>query len=341
MPAVIGLDVGKSSYRAVEVSRKKNKKAVLEKALTCDTCAGEDYNKSVANLKEFVKASGFSTRNVVLSLPESRVFSTTLSLPFKTEKEIKSYLEIQGGKVFPKPLADLVYSFQILGPNEQDKEGLDVNVVACGKEYVEELYKKARQAGLKVLTLEPESYSIVRALIKGQNLQPNEAVLVINVGSVDTNMMVIRNGSVRFSRNISVGGEVFNKALSQSLGITNEQAEEYKKTYGLEGELLEGKVRSALKPAADTLINEIKRTMNFYSTRNTFCEFKRALYSGGSAVMPGLLSYSAENLGIEVELANPFANVTFSNKLAKQKESLINLGPAYTVAVGLALKEMP
>lgn len=345
MPAVIGLDIGNSSYRAVEVSSKKapgkSRKIVLEKALTYNIRVDKDSNKSAENLREFIKTSGFSTKDAVLSLPESSVFSTILSLPFKTEKEIKSYIEIQGGKIFPRPLAELVYSFQILNPGERNKGGLDVNVVACDKERVEGLYKKARRAGLKVIALEPEAYSIVRALMRGQGLQPNEALLVVNMGSIDANTMVIGNGLVRFSRNVPLGGEVFNKAISQALGVTDEQAEEYKRTYGLEGALLGGKVRDALKPVADTLINEIKRTMNFYSTRNAFCEFKKVVYSGGSAVMPGLLGYSAESLGTEVEVANPFANMEFSSRLSGQKENLINLGPAYTVAAGLALREMP
>jgi len=42
---------------------------------------------------------------------------------------------------------------------------------------------------------------------------------------------------------------------------------------------------------------------------------------------------------MEVELANPFAGLDFVPALDKDRERLIGLGPAYTVAVGLALKE--
>jgi len=343
MPAVIGLDIGHTSYRAVEVDYKKvagAKKPILTKALICESCPNKDPKESTENLKEFVGSAGFSTKNVVLSLPESSVFTTILSLPFKTDKEIKGYLDIQGGKIFPRPLAELVYSFENLGPNEQNKEETEVNVVACGKEYVEKLIETARTVGLKAVSVESDSFSIVRALVRGQYLQPNEAILVVNVGSMGTDMMVIRKGNVRFSRNVSLGGDFFNKAIAQGLDITEEQAEEYRKSYGLDAELLDGKVRQVVLPVAETLINEIKRTMNFYTTRNNYCTFNRVLYSGGAATMPGLLGYSAENLNIEVELANPFANLEFSSKLLPEKEKLINLGPLYTVAVGLALKEI-
>lgn len=343
MPTVIGLDIGTSAFRAVEISNKnrgKSKAIILERAVTCDNCVDKDNKKLAENLKNFIKDSGFSTRDAVLALPESHVFSTILNLPFKTEREIKNYLDIQGGTIFPKPLSELVYSFVILGPNERNKGEVDVNVVASGKEYVAKLFDTAKSAGLNVLAVESEAYAIVRALMKSQNISQNDAILVVNVGSVDADMMVIRNGFVRFSRNVTLGGTTFTKAISQMLDVTEEQAEEYKKSYGMDDSFLEGKIINAMRPVAETLINEIKRTINFYSTRNTFCEFKKVIYSGGSSVMPGLLAYSAENLGMEVELANPFVSVSFSSSAAKLKDNINNFGPVYTVAMGLALKQI-
>lgn len=343
MPTVIGLDIGHTSYRAVEVEYKKvagTKKPILNKALIYELSLEKDPKKTLENLVEFVRNADFSTKDVVLSLPESSVFATILSLPLKTDKDIKSYLDIQGNKIFPAPMQDLVYSFVNLGSNDQKSDEVEVNVVACRKENVEKLIDTARAAGLKTISVESDSFSIVRALAGGLNLTANEAILTINIGSMGTEMMVIRKGSMRFSRNVSLGGESFNKIISQSLGITEEQAEEYRTSYGLDPELLDGKVRKAILPMAETLINEIKRTMNFYITRNNFCTFSRILYCGGVSTMPGLLSYSAENLNLEVELANPFTNLEFSPKILPQKEKLINLGPLYTVAVGLALKEI-
>lgn len=339
MPSVIGLDIGSTDFRAVEVfSKGKGKSPTLNKAVTCEACVAGDFKELARSLKHFVSESGFSSKNVILALPESNVFSTILNLPFHTEKEIKNYLDIQGGKIFPKPLSELVYSFELLGPNELNKAETDVNVVACGKEYISTLFNISKEAGLHVLAVESEAYAIVRALLKQQNMTPNDAFLVVNVGSTDADMMVIRNGFVRFSRNVTLGGNTFSKAIAQTLNVSEDQAEEYKKTYGLDYSALEGKIVLAMRPVAETLMTEIKRTINFYSTRNSYCEFKKVIYSGGSSVMPGLLSYSAENLGMEVELANPFVGLEFSPKIARMKDSLINSGPVYTVAMGLALK---
>ena len=55
--------------------------------------------------------------------------------------------------------------------------------------------------------------------------------------------------------------------------------------------------------------------------------------------MPGLLLYMANNLNLEVELANPFSNLAFSKDIEGKKDWFIQNGPLFTAPVGLALKE--
>lgn len=55
--------------------------------------------------------------------------------------------------------------------------------------------------------------------------------------------------------------------------------------------------------------------------------------------MPGLFFYMASNLDLEVELANPWKIIQFSDKNAARKNSLLEEGPVYATSVGLALKE--
>ncbi|HAZ29715.1 TPA: hypothetical protein DCY43_03155 [candidate division WWE3 bacterium] len=340
MPSIIGLDLGNTSYRAVEVfSKSKSKNLTLEKAFVCSECVKENTKEAEEGFKHFIRDSGFATRDVLLSLPETKVFSTSVSLPFRDPKEIRNYLDIQGGKVFPKPVSEIVYSFQIVGPGEQNKSENEISIVACDRNFSESMFIKARSAGLRVLAVEPESHAVVRALMRNRTQAANEVDLIANIGANDTDTMVIKNGYVSFSRNVALGGIAMTKAISSALALSYEQAEAYKKSYGVEAGVLDDKVRKAILPVLESLINEIKRTMNFYFTRNNLCVFKRVVYTGGSSVMPGLLAYSAEMLDTEVELANPFEGLILSPKLENQKDFLIANGPLFSVAIGLALRD--
>ncbi len=339
MPAFIGLDIGTQALRAVELSKDtKRNSYVLQRALTCDFCGNDDLKAMGENLRHFILDAGFSTKEACLAVPESQTFSTILNVPFLKEKEIRDYLEIQGTKIFPKPLDQLVYSFEILGPNEVNPNEIDINIVASSKDTVERLYSLARIAGLNILVVESEAYAIVRSLTRVQQLGADEGFLVVNIETSDTDMMVVKNSYVRFSRNINLGGQAFSKAIAQNLNISQELADEYRSSYGLGDSVLEGKVVVAMEPVAETLISEIKRTINYYISRNAYISFKKVIYSGSSAIMPGLMSYSAENLGMEVELANPFMGLTFSQRLENAKDKLLDFAPLYTVSVGLALR---
>ncbi len=56
--------------------------------------------------------------------------------------------------------------------------------------------------------------------------------------------------------------------------------------------------------------------------------------------MPGLLYYIANNMDLEVELANPWRNIQLSSSIESKKDYLLSQGPVYVAPVGLALKEL-
>jgi type IV pilus assembly protein PilM len=83
---------------------------------------------------------------------------------------------------------------------------------------------------------------------------------------------------------------------------------------------------------------EIKRSKIFFTTHNPNITIERVILSGATAQMPGLFIYMANNLDLQVELANPWKNVVISDKLPTNKDSLAEKGPVYATSVGLALK---
>jgi len=115
------------------------------------------------------------------------------------------------------------------------------------------------------------------------------------------------------------------------------QAEEYKKSYGLDKSRLQGKIVLALKPIFDVIVNEIKRALNFYSSRWSNMPIKRIVLTGGTARLPGIVIYLAESLGLEVQICNPWLSITKDERIA---QILAEEAPTYAAAVGLALKNL-
>jgi Tfp pilus assembly PilM family ATPase len=116
-----------------------------------------------------------------------------------------------------------------------------------------------------------------------------------------------------------------------------QQAEEYKKTYGLTKDELEGKVRLALEAVLKLVADEIKKAIHFYVTEEKETAPSLVIVTGGTSAMPFLVSSLAEILNLEVILGNPFANFLLDQGMSKK---LQDFGSLYSVAVGLALAEI-
>ena len=124
--------------------------------------------------------------------------------------------------------------------------------------------------------------------------------------------------------------------MTQGLGVTAAQGEEYKKTYGLEASQLEGKVKGVLEPVLRMVVDEIKKAINYYQTEEKGEVPSAVIISGGTTGMPEIITSLSSLLGMEVLIGNPFARLNLDPETAKK---LAPYAPLYSVAVGLALRE--
>jgi len=339
---IIGLDLGNHTFRAVEMEDQKGRLVLRkhgihdDRDLNLNSSSDQEIKKYASALKHFIADVGFSTPDVVIPLPESDVFTRVVQMPNMSEKDLRSSISYEAEQYIPIPIKEVNFDFQILDQDPFDRDKMNVLIVAARHTILNKYVSILKQAGLNPKGLEPESLAIGRIL--GDTINKPSATIILHMGNMDSELVVSYRGFVRFTRSISVGGDDLTKAVEQNLGFDFSQAEEYKKTYGLDSKQAEGKVAAAIRPVFDQILNEAKRAKVFYTTHNPNVIINRMIIAGGSALMPGLLFYVANNLDIEVELANPWRNIGFAKGIESQKEQIIENGPTYVTAVGLALK---
>lgn len=341
---IIGLDIGKHRFRAVELSREK-KFFVLHNFGSYD---GPDLNLNFGvqeqidtyaeEIKKFMREHSFSTSKAVVALPEQDVFTRVINIPTMSEKELKGFIELGAEEYIPLPLEEVTFDVQMIGQvdKDDDSKGMSVLLVASKNEILAKYVTFMRKAGLVPSGIEPETLSIERVL--GDTAARPSASIIVNVGLLSTQIIITYKGFVRFTRSISIGGEDLTKGVQKSLELDYVQAEEYKKAYGLDESQVDAKVFNAIKPVFDKIINEINRSKTYYTTHNPDVIINRVILSGGTALMPGLLLYIANKLDVEAELANPWRNIKIAEKIQKSREELMATGPLYSTSVGLALK---
>jgi len=335
MSAIVGIDLGSDSLKGVEVEATRSKKVLkaysVGKALATakDSEQFLDISHASEQLRDFYKNSNFSTISVSVALPEGKVFTRVITMPHMSPKEVGKAIKWEAQQYIPMDISEVNFDFQIL---EESKESMKLLLVAAPKEVVSKLVGIVEQAGLEPLGVETTTQALAHLV---QLKSRNGACMVLHTGSSSTDLGVVQGGLVRFTRNLSFSGNALARAISESLKIPLSQAEEYKRSYGLEDKSLEGKITKSCDPLLHVLVTEIKRSFDFYTSKGYGDTIERVILSGGVANTPGIVRYLAEKVGLEIELVDPFRGVTFSEKVDQRE--LDDLGPSLALSTGLAL----
>lgn len=338
-PAMVGIDIGSKTIKIVEVEGQNGNYSLISSGIvgysgnTIDKMVDDKEMSGLAQvIKKLKTEAGINSKDIVLSIPEPQVFTRTIKFPLLTDAEISSAVKWESEQYIPIPINEAIIQHTVLQRNETSSPpGVVVLLVAAPRAVVEKYTKVIQLAGLNPVAVETELMALTRALAP-----VNSTVLLVDLGASSTDIAIAKNSLLSFSRSIPIAGEAFTRAVSQGLGVTALQAEEYKKTYGLEATQLEGKVRGVLDPILRIVVDEIKKAVSYYQSEEKGEAPGALIISGGTSGMPEIISMLSKLLGMEVSIANPFAKLKMDPETSKK---LAPYAPLYSIAVGLALRE--
>lgn len=340
MNTLLGLDIGSHSIKAIELKKEKSAITLLAGGVTRTPIGAlksvntEELESVAVSIKKLLKDTGIVSRSTNLALPESQVFTRVIDVPQLSSRELIQAIKWEAEQYIPLPLDQVNLDFSVLRDSkETGKPTMEVLLVAAPKVLIERYLTILEFAGVTTVGVETEIIATARSLMR---TVPNVATMMImSLGAQTTDFAILHNGVLAFTRSVSTGGEALSRALAQSLDFDLSQAEEFKKTYGLEQDKLEGKIVAAVKPIMDTIVGEIKRAINYYQERYPKERVEVILLSGGTARLPGIVVYLAQEVGIETQLANPWIDIKVDTRLSE----LTVQSTVFSVAVGLALRD--
>lgn len=336
MQSFFGLDIGASSIKLVQVNLMGSKSFGVEAiGLVTNPAGSIDFTDKVVvekikpALKKLLTESKVKERRVVVSVAESKVYSRILSIPQMSEAELSSAIHWEAEQFVPIPVNEVELDFSVIEklPGSEEKK-MSVYLVAAPKKYLQGLVELLTAVNLEPIAVESEMVAIARALTYGQ---PAMTSLLVHIGAMSSVMAIVEGSNLTFSYTVPVGGVAMSRALSQSLGLPLTQAEEYKRTYGLQENQLEGKVRKGLLIVMDSLVREMRKAMEFQlASRKSVVN--RVVVTGGGAYLPELVVYLSGVLGgVEVVLGNPLEYGKPGRGVTLPAEKA-----AYAIATGLS-----
>lgn len=339
LPDFFGIDIGNHSIKVVQI-KWDGSKPVITKFGQVETPFGvigsenEEHQKLLAEkINEAINDGDIKTRNAVVALPEAPIFSVVREFPKLPDEDLREAVYWAAKKDLPIPMDEVEMDYIIVGERmKDDKPILDVLLVAAPKTLVRRYEKIIDLANLEPLALETESIAVTRAISFNQNI---DNAIVIDFGANNTDVAVIKNDKLVFSRSLGTGSDALTKSIASDFGFEVTQAEEYKRAYGLDETQLEGKIADSLKPVMDSIVSEILRTLEFFKSHSEEGAPNRLLLLGDGAMLPGLVPYMTKSLSLEVELGDLLSGISVKKNIDERVRSK---STALAVAVGLALK---
>ncbi len=292
-----------------------------------------DTEKFISFLKDAQKKH--KLRYVRVSIPESQVYSFTLSLDPSAAKDIRGAIELLIEDNIPLKAIETVFDYHILSFSET---AMFVQVVALPESVTANYFNAFFSAGIIPVSFELEGQAITRAV-----LDPSDtgSCMIVDFGANRTGITIVTNKTAMITATLDFGGKMLTKTLSKELNISIEEAEKLKHEHGLATVGDHKDVFDVLANSISVLKDEInRRYLYWYEKKNqlgTFPAIDTIYLCGGHSNLSGLEDYLSASLKLKVVQVNPWRNCFSLDDFIPELSHESSM--SYVTAVGLALAD--
>ena len=326
----VGLDLGSSAIKILETETLTD--TIALKRMGLKKLSDPSKETLVNSIKSLVEELKLSVKEVNISVAGPSTIVRFVSMPKMREDELKSAIKFEAEKYIPFAIDDCIVDYQVLKKDEKENK-LDMLLVAVKKELIMDKISVVEASGLSVDIVDVDTFAVANCFLKNFTHPNNDKTsALLNIGASLTNVIIVRDGILCFSRDVAIGGADFTAAISKSLNIDLKAAEEIKAS---PAERLQDIVIST-KNMVNNLIDEMRLSFSYYENQS------------GRGIDEIYISGGASNLaGLEVAFHEAFESKPFlwdpiqffdKSGIPQGADQADNTARSFAVAAGLALR---
>ena len=343
--AVVGLDIGSSAVKAVEL--KGSGKSFKVTAFGIEPVPPDSIvdgaiidGAAVADaIRRLFESKNIRTKDVAASLAGNAVIVKKITLPKMTEQELAESIYWEAEQYIPFDIQDVNLDYQVVGQGSGAAAGtMDVLLVAAKKEKIADYTGVISQAGRSPVIVDVDAFALQNAYEVNYGIEPGAIVVLLNAGASATNINILNGDQSVFTRDVSIGGNAYTEALQKELNLPFELADQLKRGQAVDGVTFDD-ARPVLRAVSENVMLEIQKTFDFFKTTASSDRIDRIMLSGGASRAEGFKEMLSDRFDAPVEGLDPFKRVGFDSKKF-QIDSAAEITPTAAVAVGLALRRV-
>ena len=273
--SVVGLDIGSSSIKAVELKKVKGEIQVahlgverLGSDIVVDSMIVDSGSVSSAISKLFSERK-FSSKLVATAVSGHSVIVKKISMQTVPENEVPELLQTEAAQYIPFDMNDVNIDYQVLteDPNEPQ---MDVLLAAVKKDKILNYTNVLSLAGKIPEVVDIDAFALQNCYEYNYEPSPTSTVALLNLGASVMNINIVKGSTPLFTRDVSVGGNQYTDSLQKELDLSFDDAEALKMGEAV-GKVSPDAKLPILKQVTEIIVLEIQKTFDFFRATAAGC----------------------------------------------------------------------
>ncbi len=337
---VLGLDIGSSSVKAVELEKDEGRYRLKGAAIAdlADFSPRTDVDlAAVRAIRQCITATGTNKHLAVCGVSGPDVAVRCFSFPSLAGDEIEGAVRLEAEQVCPFNLENNTYDYQIVSSSEDGIKGV---LVATTNNLIEKKTRLVKDASLNTVMIDAEGLALLNCFMELSNVEQGKTIAILNVGNSYANLAITGPDGFPFARDISTAGRDIIEEIAAEQKVERRMVEEMLANPGRRKRMKSRMdFEACLENACTELANDVAKTLRYYQAQEGLRAVDEMFLCGGFACAEGFIQILDSRLGCKVKKWNPFDNIE-RNGNTMLNAMVENRGGMMAVAAGLAMRSI-
>ncbi|MFW6021890.1 MAG: type IV pilus assembly protein PilM [Halanaerobiaceae bacterium] len=343
------IDIGTDSIKAAKFVQKRKGlflDGLVHKRLTIDSIKdGRIVDEAVVanRLDDVLKELGSRNDRIITTVPNNNLVIRNMELPDMEEEQLAEAIKWESEDYLPFSVESAVEDYRILS-REDNK--VQILLVASKKDIVDNILGVFERIGVTPSAINIQPMALL-SLVTYQSQQENiDTVAVVDIGTAGTRVVIGDDENIYLSRTIDIGGGEFTKVIMDEHKMSYIEAEELKKSQGIQEEENENNFDFAISQIAtagmgenqylislaNNMAEQIGRSLDYYSMKYKQ-KVENVYITGGGSKLKRLKEIIENKTDRNLQIINPFDGIEQNNGMSLKPEE-------FSIAIGLGVSEV-
>ncbi len=333
---VWGIDIGQCALKALKLVSTQGEirveafEIIEHPRILTQLEPGERDQAINAALEQFLTRNDVTGADVVVSIPGQSGFTRFVKLPPVEEKQVPEIVRFEAEQQIPFSIDEVIWRWQSF--RDPDSPDIEVGIFAMKRSDVWGTLKRFEDTGVVVDVVQMAPLALYNFMDFDGQTADDGATLLVDIGADKTDL-VVADGPRIWTRTIQLGGNNFTEVLVKAFKLTFSKAEKLKRTAGTSKYARQ--IFQAMRPVFAELVQEIQRSIGYYTSLHRESRFRRVLGLGNGFRLPGIQKYLEQNLGTSVVRVDGYEKLSPSPAANAPvfAENVLSFAAAYGLAL--------